>query len=111
TRARGGGGRAVPAATLGPRREDRPDPRYVRSRHAQHRHARRRAVDLPEHEPVANAVRGVDELFAPVVADWAERFLEEQSHPLHEQAAVVGGGESRRTGHTTPSPQPPPPTQ
>ena len=87
---RGGDGGAVAVATPVQRREDRPDPRYAGRGRAQHRHAHRCAVDIPEHEPVADGLRVVDEPLARrVVAVMAEGFVEEELHPVHELPAVA----------------------
>ena len=83
---------------MGQRCEDRPDPRYARGRRAQHCHADRCAVDVPQHEPVTHPLRVVDEPYASaVVARMTERLDDEPLHPIHKQAVLVVGGEPLRT--------------
>jgi hypothetical protein len=57
-------------------------------------------IESPQHESVTDSVRGVDEPLARRLVTLTEGFLEEELHPFHELAAVVGGGESRSTSHT-----------
>src|SRR5882762_6992354 len=93
-RACGGDGRAVAVATPVARCEHWTDPRYPGRRRTQHRHADRDAVDVPQHESVADLGRGVDESLARRLVALAERFVEEELHPFDELRAVAVSGES-----------------